>query len=111
MDRTGETGQVGQGNRDGTTMAGQPGYGSLDRTTETGQPEQVNLDQTAWTGEPGRTERTSQNMTARQGAAVLSQLSCASYPVPAILSRALLTLLWGAVARTGQPGHDSERRH
>jgi hypothetical protein len=52
-DRTGGTGQIGQSNRAGTTMAGQSGYGILDRTTKTGQPEQVNLDETEWTGEPG----------------------------------------------------------
>jgi hypothetical protein len=48
-DRTGGIGQIGQGNRDGTSWQDIPhsGYGSWERTTETGQPGQVNLDQTA----------------------------------------------------------------
>ncbi len=38
-DRTDRTGQIGQGNRDGKTIAGQSWFGSWDRTTEAGQPE------------------------------------------------------------------------
>jgi hypothetical protein len=43
-DRTNRTWQIGQGNRDGTTVAGQSGYGIWDTTNETGQPGQVNVD-------------------------------------------------------------------
>ena len=38
-DRTDRTRQIGQGNRDGKTIAGQSWCGSWDRTTETGEPE------------------------------------------------------------------------
>jgi hypothetical protein len=59
--------QIGQSNRDGTTMAGQSGYGSWDKTTETGQLGQDNLDQTAWVGEPGQNKEYNQDITATLG--------------------------------------------
>jgi hypothetical protein len=50
---TARTGQLGQGNGDGTTVEGQSAFGIWDRTTKTGQPRRVNLDRSAWTATTG----------------------------------------------------------
>jgi hypothetical protein len=60
---TARTGELKQGNEDGTTVAGHSGYGFQERTIKKEHPELFNL------GPPvqlslGRTERTSQNMAA-----------------------------------------------
>ncbi len=76
-DRTNRIWQIGQGNRDGTTVAGQSGYGIWDTTNETGQPGQVNVDRkeekTVEKVYPGWEQRTrlpeqdSMDRTARKG--------------------------------------------
>jgi hypothetical protein len=110
------TGQIGQGNRDGTVRVWHLGQDYLDRTAW-----KVNLDRTAWTGEPGqsREDKSGHDINARTTAsgqrwtrllgrdschrtAGIGQLGYNSWDMTAMTGRTEKTV------RTVYPGQETE---